>query len=165
MTNHKFFCKIRKFYGQEIRSTYRGGGLIRKRIYHNIFDEIVSLENLFLAWREFCRGKRKKADVQKFEFNLEDNLFELHRDLKNRTYRHYNYTAFNVRDPKLRRIHKACVRDRVLHHAVFRILYRIFDKGFVFDSYSCRIEKGTHRAVKRLEIFARKLSKNGSKNI
>jgi len=75
------------------------------------------------------------------------------------------YNAFSICDPKPRRIHKAVVHDRVLHHAVFRILYPIFDKGFIFDSYSCRIGKGTHRAVSRLEKFARKLSKNNHRNI
>jgi hypothetical protein len=120
---------------------------------------------LFSAWREFKRGKTKKIDVQKFEFNLEDNLFHLHQELKNRVYQHSHYTAFIVCDPKLRRIHKANVRDRVLHHAIFRILYLIFDQHFVFDSYSCRTRKGTHRAVNRLEEFARKLSRNNSKNI
>ena len=93
------------------------------------------------------RWKKKKADVQEFEFQLEDNLFQLYRELKNKIYQHSHYTAFTVCDPKLRRIHKACVSDRVLHHAVFRILYPIFDKSFIFDSYSCRVEKGTHRAV------------------
>lgn len=141
-----------------------GGGLKRK-VFHNIFEKIISLENLFLAWKEFSNGKMKKADVLQFKFNLEENLFQLHSDLKNKTYQHSHYTAFNVCDPKLRRIHKACVRDRVLHHAVFRILYPIFDKSFIFDSYSCRNEKGTHRAVLRLEQFCRKASRNNHKTI
>jgi len=136
-----------------------------KIIHKDVFAEIVSLENLFLAWREFKRGKRNKSEVQEFEFNLEDNLFKLHQELKTKTYQHYNYTSFYVRDPKLRHIHKAAVRDRVLHHAVFRILYPIFDQGFVYDSYSCRLGKGTHRAVARLEKFARILSKNYRRNI
>lgn len=118
-----------------------------------------------MAWREFRKGKKNKPDVQSFEFNLEDNLFELHQELRSKIYLHSHYTAFNVSDPKLRRIHKAIVKDRVLHHAIFRILYPIFDKSFIFDSYSCRIEKGTHRAVLRLEKFSRKLSWNNNKNI
>lgn len=109
-----------------------------------------------MAWREFRKGKRKKIDVLQFEFKLEDNLFQLHQELKCKTYRHSYYTVFNVCDPKLRRIHKAMVRDRVLHHAIFRILYPLFDQSFIFDSYSCRIGKGTHRAVLRLESFCRK---------
>lgn len=64
----------------------------------------------------------------------------------------------------MRRIHKACVKDRVLHHAVFRILYPIFDPIFIFDSYSCRVCKGTHRAINRLQKFARKVSNNNTKN-
>ena len=118
-----------------------------------------------MAWQEFRRGKRNKSDVQKFEFNLEDNLFQLHQELRNEIYQHSYYTTFCICDPKLRRIHKASVRDRILHHAVFRILYPIFDKGFIFDSYSCRLGKGTHRAVDRLERFCRQLSKNNRINI
>jgi len=130
-----------------------------------VFDEIISLGNIFSAWQEFRQGKRNKLDVQQFEFDLEDNLFQLHQELKNKTYCHFHYTAFNICDPKPRRIHKACARDRVLHHAVFRILYPIFDKFFIYDSYSCRLEKGTHRAVARLEKFCRKLSRNNHRNI
>lgn len=138
-----------------------GGGVHSGKI----FDKIISLENLFSAWREFKRGKMGKPDIQEFEFNLENNLFQLHRELENKTYRHSHYTTFKICDPKLRQIHKARVRDRILHHAIFKILYPIFDKDFIFDSYSCRLEKGTHRAVGRLEKFCRKLSRNNSRNI
>ncbi len=68
-------------------------------------------------------------------------------------------------DPKLRHIHKATVRDRVLHRAIFRVLYPLFDRLFIFDSYACRVGKGTHRGVTRLEEFARKFSRNNRKNI
>jgi len=111
-----------------------GGGLKSQ----NIYDRIISLDNLFLSWEEFRKGKRKKLDVQKFERNLKENILSLHQELKNNTYDHSDYISFYVNDPKLRRIHKACVKDRVLHHAVFRILYFVFDKSFIFDSYSCR---------------------------
>lgn len=118
-----------------------------------------------MAWKEFKTGKNSKNDIQEFEFNLEDNIFQLHEDLKNKTYRHSPYASFYVTDPKLRHIHKACVRDRVLHHAVFRVLYPIFDRNFIYDSYSCRLGKGTHRAVNRLEDFARKSSRNNHRTI
>lgn len=52
-----------------------------------------------------------------------------------------------------------------MHQAVFRILYPIFDKSFIYDSYSSRTSKGTHSAVDRLEIFLGKASKNSRKNI
>ena len=139
----------------------RGGG----RKSHLLFNEIISLENLFSAWKEFKKGKTKRPDVQRFEFNLEDNLFELQQELKTKTYTHSDYTPFYITDPKLRHIHKAGVKDRIVHQAVFRVLYPVFDKNFIHDSYSCRIGKGTHRAVIRLNKFCNKLSKNNSVNI
>src|SRR5205807_606539 len=118
---------------------------------------------LLEGWREFKRGKTKKEDVQEFERHLMKNLIDLHVDLKNKTYKHGTYQHFIVSDPKRRDIHKANVRDRVLHHALYRRLYLFFDSTFIADSYSCRNNKGTHRAIKRLEVFVRKVSKNYTK--
>ena len=121
---------------------------------------MISVENLFQAWNEFRKGKKKKPDVQKFERYLEDNLFCLYKSLWNKTYEHGKYQSFYVQDPKRRHIHKAQVKDRVVHHLLYTFLYQIFDKTFIYDSYSCRLNKGTHRGVDRLEIFIRKASKN-----
>ena len=71
-----------------------------------------------------------------------------------------SYKAFYVCDPKLRRIHKATVRDRVFNQALFRVLYQIFDKGFVEDSYSCRKNKGTHCGVLKLKQYILKVAHN-----
>ena len=98
--------------------------------------------------------------MQDFEFAIEDNLFQLHNDLKHGAYKHNQYTPFYIIDPKLRHIHKATVRDRVVHQAIFRKLYPIFDKSFIHNSYSCRMDKGTHRGVYRLNEYCRKVSKN-----
>lgn len=125
-----------------------------------LINDITSIENLFLSWKNFRKGKRHKPDVQQFERYLEDNLFQLRQEFKTGSYRHGNYISFNITDPKSRLIHKAKVRDRVVHHGVYRQLYPIFDKGFIFDSYSCRNNKGTHRAIKRLRKFTIKVSKN-----
>lgn len=133
-----------------------GGGIKRS----HIFDKIISLENLFLAWREFKRGKLRKPGVQEFNFNLENNLFTLRDELENKIYRPDKYAFFYVRDPKLRPIHKATVKDRIIFQAVFRILYQIFDRKLIYDTYSCRFEKGTHSSVRRLVDFLRKESGN-----
>ena len=97
-----------------------------------------------------------------FERNLEDHLFRLREDLVDGSYRHGSYHQFHVFDPKHRIIHKATVRDRLVHHAVYRVLYPKFERSFIFDSYSCRIGKGTHAGVKRLETFAQRVSRNYS---
>ena len=124
------------------------------------FDDISNIENLLKAWHEFVRGKRKKLDVQEFSLRLMDNIIELNEELVSKTYKHGNYVGFSISDPKPRKIHKASVRDRILHHAIYRILYPFFDKTFVADSFSCRLGKGTHRAINRFRKFAYKVSRN-----
>ena len=136
-----------------------GGGVRRLRFAHT-YEDIISMENLLSAWREFLRGKRHKRDVQEFQYRLMDNIFALHRDLRGGTYRHGGYKAFKISDPKPRDIHKATVRDRLLHHAIYRKLYPFFDRPFIADSYSCRIGKGTHRAINRFRSFAYQASRN-----
>jgi len=128
--------------------------------FNHSFNEIISLDNLLLAWQEFLRGKRKRRDVQGFSFRLMNNIIALHNDLKNKTYHHGGYEHFKVSDPKPRDIHKASVRDRLLHHAIYRQLYPFFERTFITDSFSCRLNKGTHKAINRFRQRAYRPSKN-----
>lgn len=127
------------------------------------YQDIISLENLLEAWSEFKRGKKSRKDVELFGRNLMSNVISLHNDLSEKKYLHSPYSAFKISDPKPRDIHKASVRDRLLHHAIYRILYQYFDTKFIHDSYSCRKWKGTHRAINRFKDFAGKVSKNHTK--
>ncbi|MCX6713046.1 MAG: reverse transcriptase/maturase family protein [Candidatus Vogelbacteria bacterium] len=129
------------------------------------FEEIISVDNLLLAWGEFLKGKRGRQDVHFFSLHLMANIFKLHAELANHTYKHGGYQAFNIADPKPRNIHKASVRDRLLHHAIYRILYPYFDRKFIADSYSCRLNKGTHKALARFKKLAGKASKNHTKTL
>ncbi|MFA6397943.1 MAG: reverse transcriptase/maturase family protein [Candidatus Paceibacterota bacterium] len=131
----------------------------------HIYQDIISVENLLLAWKEFLVGKKFKKDVLDFERDLMSNILELHKELSEKNYRHSDYYAFNISDPKPRNIHKAKVRDRLLHHALYRQLYPFFNKTFIADSYSCRLGKGTHRAIKRFREFSNKVSKNNTKTV
>ncbi len=136
-----------------------GGGHSRNHSY----EDIISIENLLLAWQEFVKGKRHKRDVQEFSLHLIDNILALHEDLKNKTYKHGSYHYFKISDPKPRDIHKASVRDRLVHHAIYRILYPYFDRKFIADSYSCRLNKGTHKAINRFRSFFYKVSQNNTR--
>lgn len=131
-----------------------------KIIISHKYQEIVSLDNLLLAWQEFVKEKKKRADVRIYARALLYNIRSLHQDLTSFTYQHSSYEAFNITDPKPRSIHKATVRDRLLHRAIYRILYPIFDKTFIHDSYSCRTDKGTHKAFQQLIRFSRQVSNN-----
>ncbi|MDP2593789.1 MAG: reverse transcriptase domain-containing protein [bacterium] len=126
----------------------------------NTYEHIISLENLLDAWQEFVKGKRGRKDVQQFELRLMSNVLSLHNDLTARTYMHSPYEAFNISDPKPRNIHKASVRDRLLHHAIYRVLYPLFDKTFIAGSYSCRKGKGSHKAIDHFQSSAYQVSQN-----
>jgi len=140
------------------------GKVVSGGIHSENFYDVISINDLFYAWKTFRKGKRSKSEVAVFELNLEENIFTLHEALVSGKWMPDEYTAFYVQDPKLRRIHKATVRDRVLHQAVYQKLYPLFDPSFIHDSYSSRDGKGTHRGVKRFEEFARRATGNYSRN-
>ena len=133
------------------------------KIYEELFWLIISPQALFKAWEIFKSDKRNKPDVAEFEMHLEQNIFELYRDLKNGTYQHGPYKGFWIHDPKVRRIHKAIVRDRVLHHAIFKSLNSIFEPTFIPNSFSCRVGKGTHKGVEKVTEMIRAESRNNTR--
>ncbi len=134
-----------------------------RSLFRHSFQELISPENLLSAWNEFCIGKRQKLDVQAFGRHLADNIIDLSAELGKGAYKHGSYHEFSIADPKPRLIHKALVRDRVLHHAVYRQLYPFFDNTFIADSFSCRLNKGVHKALDRFQAFGRKVSKNNTR--
>ena len=146
----------------------RGGGFFKamsKILLCHDYNHIISLENLLEAWKEFVRGKRSRNDVQEFERNLMANIISLHRVLVAKTYTHSAYQAFKISDPKSRDIHKANIRDRLLHHALHRILSPFFAKTFITDSNSCQKGKGTHRALNRFRKFVGIVSENNTHTV
>ena len=135
------------------------------KVIGHLYQEITSLDNLFQAWEEFKKGKRKKLDIGNFERHLEDNIFDLQKELESKTYRHSSYTGFYIRDPKVRHIHKAVVKDRIVHHALFKVLNPIFEPTFISSSFSCRKDYGTHKGFKKLVKDARAVSKNYTQDV
>lgn len=93
------------------------------------------------------------------------NVLALHHELSTGTYQHGGYHHFKIADPKPRDIHKASVRDRLVHHALYRKLYPFFDRTFIADSFSCRKEKGTHRAMNIFRRYAYKESQNNTRTL
>ena len=129
----------------------------------NLYNKIISLENLILAWKKARKGKTKKFYVIGFENDLFLNLMQLHEELKSRAYVPKPLETFVLRDPKTRKISKSDFRDRIVHHALVNVIELIFDKSFINDSCANRKGKGTLYALKRFERFQRKVTKNFTK--
>ena len=117
---------------------------------------IADWDNLWLAYRVAARGKRGAASVARFELQVADRLVELQAELRAKTYRPGPYTHFTIHEPKRRKISAAPFRDRVAHHALCNVIEPLFEARFIADSYANRVGKGTHRAVDRLQHFARR---------
>lgn len=80
-------------------------------------------------------------------------MLSLADELKSGQYFPGHYKRFMVKDPKLREIWSAPFRDRVVHHAIYSFLEPIFDRTFIYYSFACRKEKGSHHAIERLSNF------------
>ncbi len=122
----------------------------------SLYPAIIDFENLLASAYRARRGKRYRRDVAAFHFDLEPELLTLREELATRTYQPGAYRAFYINDPKRRLISAAPYRDRVVHHALCRIIEPIFERGFVHDSYANRVGKGTHAALDRATHFARR---------
>lgn len=123
--------------------------------YGYLWEEITSFENLLLAARKAQKGKRLRENVLAFNYQLEQELQKIQRELQTKTYQPGNYRTFRVMEPKPRMISAAPYRDRVVHHALCNVITPIFEHTFTNDSYANRKGFGTHRALKRFTQFAR----------
>lgn len=125
--------------------------------------DIVSIKALAVAWRKFSRGKKSRKDVSLYQKYLEKNLADLHTQLSSSLYEHKSYQRFTIHDPKQRQIHKATVADRIVHQALVTAIEPLFERRFIYDSYSCRLNKGAHAGVLRLKTFLASTSSNDTK--
>jgi RNA-directed DNA polymerase len=121
-----------------------------------LYAQICDWPNLLLAAHKAGRGKRRSQAAAAFEADFASQLITLRDELRTHTYHPGAYRSFLIRDPKERKISAAPFRDRVVHHALCNLIEPLFDRRFIPDSYANRMGKGTHRAVDRLQTFARR---------
>lgn len=129
----------------------------------NIYLPNCNYSTLYYAYKKAAKGKRYRSDVLQFTDNLEENLFSLLEDLQNHTYAVGEYREFYVYEPKKRLVMALPFRDRVAQWWVYSILYPIFDKTFIEDSYACRKGKGQKVAADRLQYMLKKTELLGGK--
>lgn len=138
----------------------------RKRAYErerervNAAAKIFSYENLLKCYYECRKRKRYTVNAAKFEINFEDELLKLQKELKEHTYKPGRSICFVVTEPKAREIFAADFRDRIVHHILVNYLEPIWEPKFIDQSYSCRKGKGTHKTIKDLKRYIKKVSQN-----
>ena len=133
------------------------------KTYNNLWEKIIDFENIFLAFKEARKGKRYKNEVLEFSNDLESNLISIQNELIWDKWKPGRWREFFVYDPKKRLIQAPPFKDRVVHHALVRIIEPLFERKFIYDSYACRGGKGTHKAMKRCVKFLRIIKRNHGK--
>lgn len=129
----------------------------------NIYPAIYDFDNLYQAYLEARKAKRYRQDVLQFTMNLEENLIQIQNELIYKTYKVGRYREFYVTEPKKRLIMALQFKDRIVQWAIYRHLNPFYDKQFIYDSYGCRIGKGTHNAANRLEYWLRQVNRRNKK--
>jgi len=126
-------------------------------------NNIFTYNKIYKAYLDCRENKRNTASALEFEWNLEENLFQLEEELQNKTYQLDRSICFVVTDPSPREIFASTFKDRVVHHILVNKIEKAGEKSFVYDSYACRKGKGTHKAAERLQDFIRKATNNYNK--
>lgn len=124
-----------------------------------LYDKICDFDNLYQSYLSARKCKRYKNGVLEFSANLEERLITMQNELVDETYNINKYKEFYVYDPKKRLIMALDFYDRVVQWAIYRQLNPILDSRYIYDSYGCRIGKGTHKAADRLQYWLRQVSR------
>ena len=103
------------------------------------------------AFETARKGKLKSFDEHSFDLNWMSNLTRLRDAILARTYEPGASVAFVVFDPMVREIFAAPFKDRVIHHFLYALQAPWWDRHFIYDSYSCRVGKGTLMGIRRVQ--------------
>jgi RNA-directed DNA polymerase len=120
----------------------------------------LTFEEVFTAYLDCRKGKRKTIHALDFEFSLEKNLFALYEDLVTERYQIGKSIAFVVEQPKVREIWAATFRDRVVHHIIYNRLSPRFYPTFIRNSFACIPGRGVLDGSDRLWAGMRSQTEN-----
>lgn len=128
-----------------------------KNRYDNLFNAVVNIKNMELAYKKSMKGTNKySVDAIEFASNETYNIQELRKSLIDGTYEFTAYKRFKVYEPKERIIDAPYHQDKVVQLAIDKVLKSIYQPSFIYDTYACLDNKGSHKATERVSEFLRK---------
>lgn len=129
--------------------------MVRK--YNNLWEKIISIDNLELAFQRAKKGKSSYRAIQKFEENKDNNLNIIRESLINKTFKTSKYFSKTIYEPKERIIYiLPFYPDRIVQHALINVLEPIFVNMFIKDSYACIKDRGLHKGSLRTTEYVRR---------
>lgn len=123
----------------------------------NLFGKIVDIENIRAAVHNARKGKSTRNNVRKFYRNFDASVDHIRESLIDKTFTTSRYQTKKIYEPKERTIYILPFNpDRIVQHALMRVIEPIWDGLLIYDSYACRTGKGIHSGSKRASEFVRK---------
>jgi len=116
-----------------------------------LWEQLVSFENILLAFRKAAKGKGYKSCLLQFIQDFEHNILQLQHALITKSYQPGVYQTFFIYEPKKRMISAAPFVDRIVHHCLINVIGPVLESTFIQRSYANQIGKGTHRAIRDVQ--------------
>lgn len=122
--------------------------------FGNIFDRVISVDNLQIAATKAMRGKARQKGVRNFLLNRDAYIMQLHNDLIEGKFKTSRYHTFTVFEPKQREIYRLpFYPDRIVHHAIMNVIEPILYSVFTYNTYSCIKKRGIAGCAKQVAKF------------
>lgn len=132
--------------------------------YNDLWEEIVTFDNMYGAYLDARKGRRYRSEVMSTAKRVELIIHQLIFELNVGEWHPAKYYEFECRtEVKRRTINAPTFRDRIVHHSIDRVIRPLFERKYIFDSYACRLGKGTHAACARLQHFLRQAGASGKR--
>lgn len=119
---------------------------------NSLYEKVIDYKNLKESYKRTQQAQRKyRKEAIIFDMAREKNLVKLWRELKEETYTPSDYIEFKVYEPKERLIHAPRIRDKVVQFVAHTVLQEVYYNKFIDSSYACLVERGTHKAVDKVQ--------------
>jgi len=128
----------------------------------DLYDQVISFDNLLAAYYAARKGKRYRREVAVFAINLEENLLNIHNHLVWGSWQPGRAREFRIYEPKQRDIQAPPFADRIVHHALIGVVEPFFERRFIHHSYACRTGKGAQRACRAVQGMIRQTQRGGA---
>ena len=92
------------------------------KTFNGLWLSIVSFENLYKGYQEARKLKRFRSEILRYEKNLEERLIDTQNRLIWHTWSPGKWKSFITYEPKKRVIQAPPFTDRVVHHALVRVI-------------------------------------------
>lgn len=123
--------------------------------YGNLWDEIVSFENIKYAHMQARKGKSSYAEVRRVDRNVDHYVEKIRQLLVTKSFTTSAYeTETRFDGKKVREIHKLpYYPDRIIQHALLNVVEPILKRSLIRDTFQSIKGRGISDAKKRVALL------------